>query len=284
MKKILILLLILFLVFSFYLYNKNMDSTKRLDKLDKSEASLSAWAVYWDSEQVPNEIQSIKSSVREILYFAAYFDKDNQLFIPNTITNLHSFLEGNLKDADILHYLSVVNDKIQKDGSSSLKDKKLLYNLLVDEGVREQHIDNLIRLCLENGYDGIEIDYEGLGYDEYLYPYFLEFCSSLWQSLNSYGLNLRIILEPSAPIEKYDLPKGPAYVMMCYNLHGPHNGPGPKANKEFLQGLTRKIQGSGAKVNYALATGGFDWDSEGSVISITEERAAELVEIYNTTR
>jgi len=278
MKKILILLFIIFLAFSFYLYN--VYNTKRLDK---REPPLSVWAVYWDVEQVPNEIQSIKSSIGEISYFAAYFNKDNQLFIPKNIINLHSFLKNTLKNTDILHYLSIVNDKMQEDGSFSLKDKKLLYNLLVQEKNRKQHIANLTKICLEYGYDGIEIDYEGLKDDEYLWPHFLELCNSLWQSLDSHGLNMRVILEPSASIEKYDLPKGPTYVIMCYNLHGIHSGSGPKANREFLQMLTQKMKETTANVNYALATGGFDWDSKGNIMSITEEKAAELVKTYNTT-
>lgn len=269
---ILIALLSLFFLESFF-RNKN--------DINGSKASqLSTWVVYWDEEDVSSEIDYIQLFIEEIISFAAYFDKNNEIFIPENMINLHLSLKSSLDDTSIVHYISVVNDKINKDGSSSLKDKELLYSLLVNEKEREEHIRNLVDLCLENGYDGLEIDYEGLKNDETLWPYFLEFCSSLYEALSFHDLKMRVVLEPSAPIEIYNFPQGPTYVMMCYNLYGIHSGPGPKADGAFLEKLSLKTQGLPGKTNFALATGGFNWDSDGGITAITEEEANDLMRKY----
>lgn len=281
MKKKLMILLILSLILTSCFPNKKNTSIIKEKNNVRNTLPTSVWAVYWDIEQAPTEIESMKDSIEEISYFAAYFNKDNELFIPENIAKLHLSLKDRIKDNNILHYLSIVNDKINEEGSSSLKDRDLLYDLLTKEENKEQHIDKILSLCLENGYDGIEIDYEGLKNDEILWLYFLEFCDSLWETLDSYGLNMRIILEPSTPIDEYDFPHGPTYVMMCYNLHGSHSGPGPKANREFLQKLSQKMKKITGNINFALATGGFDWDSQGKVISLTKEEAIKLIKIYD---
>lgn len=281
MKRGLIVLLILSLFSVSCSYNKkDIDIPQNQDNI-KEEPLLSLWTVYWDFEHASNEIEYIKPIVGEISYFAAYFNENSEVFIPENITKLQLSSKSKFKDTDILHYISIVNDRINKDGSTSLKDKELLYNLLTDEKNRKNHMDNLINICIENDYDGIEIDYEGLKDDELLWPYFLEFCNDLYQSLALKGLEMRIVLEPSAPIGDYDFPEGPDYVVMCYNLHGPNSKPGPKANREFLQHLSQKTKGLPGKINFALATGGFDWDSEGNITSITEEKGFKLMEEYN---
>ncbi len=258
-----------------------IDILKEEQALNK-EIDLTAWGVYWDSEGASSEMRYLKEQLDGISYFAAYFDQYNQLFIPENISELYKSSKEALGNAETLHYLSVVNDKINSDGSSSLKDTALLYSLLADEKLRKEHINNLAKLTLENGYDGLEIDYEGIKKDEALWGYFLEFVSDLYHEANLQGLKLRVVLEPSAPIDRYDFPEGPDYVIMCYNLYGSHSGPGPKADIKFLQELSDRMKLLPSEVNFALSTGGFDWDAKGNVRSLTEEGAVELMLLYES--
>lgn len=280
MKRNLTILLMILIGLTFlYLLRIVFYQQRKVDD-DLKDLSLSAWLVYWDKEDVSVEIDYMKESLEEICYFAAYFDENNQLFIPEYISNLHLSLKPSLADKDIIHYLSVVNDKINKEGTSSLKDQVLLYDLLANKEDRQSHIGHLVNLCLENGYDGLEIDYEGFKNDEILWGYFLEFNESLYEELSTHDLKMRVVLEPSAPVENYSFPKGPTYVIMCYNLYGTHSGPGPKADRAFLESLSSKMDVLPGEPNFALATGGFDWEGNGSVIAITEKRAKELMEMY----
>ena len=91
---------------------------------------------------------------------------------------------------------------------------------------------------------------------------------------------MRVLLEPNAPLDEIELPEGPEYVMMCYNLHGQGTRPGPKANRRFLESLVRKTRTLPGKVNFALATGGFDFDGNGTVKSITEKQVVELLALF----
>ncbi len=256
------------------------DTLKEQEVIDK-EINLTVWGVYWDVEAAANEIRYISEHIANISYFAAYFNPDNTVFIPEHISTLLSSSRNTLKNKAILHYLSVVNDKINSDGTSALKDKELLYQLLADKKSRVQHIDELIRLTQENRYDGIEIDYEGIKKDEDLWGFFLDFVSELYAKASDNRLKMRVILEPSAPVDKLDFPEGPEYVVMCYNLYGTHSGPGPKADIEFLKGLSERMRMLPGEVNFALATGGFEWDDKGNVRAVTEEKAVELMQLYD---
>jgi len=163
------------------------------------------------------------------------------------------------------------------NGKSSLKDQNLLEELLKNETTRNQHIDDIISLAKANGYEGLEIDYERIRKNYDLWALFIDFIIELNARCENEGLKLRIVLEPTTPFDKAEFPEGPEYVMMCYNLHGTHNDPGPKADFEFIENLIKDMKTIQGDKNFALATGGFDWSSDGKVRALTEEQAFSLL-------
>lgn len=241
-----------------------------------SNLSLSAWTVYWDTEKAEKEIAEAKN-IKEICYFAAYFNSENQLLLPKKLEELHKKTNLDATRADSLSYLTIVNDKVMADGKSSLKDKTILYEILSSDETRTAHIETIIELAKSNGYNGIEIDYERIRDDVELWKLFLEFASELNQRCEMEGLKLRIVLEPSTPINSLEFPAGPEYVMMCYNLYGSHSGPGPKADYQFIDELINKMASVPGNKNFALATGGYDWSSDGKVTALSESEAQELL-------
>jgi spore germination protein len=84
------------------------------------------------------------------------------------------------------------------------------------------------------------------------------------------------VLESRSPISKGDLPSGPEYVMMAYNLYGQGTDPGPKADNQFIRDLAAKMNSLKGDKCMAFATGGFDWDSNGTVQDLTESDAYDL--------
>jgi hypothetical protein len=84
---------------------------------------------------------------------------------------------------------------------------------------------------------------------------------------------LRFLLEPKEKYLKTSLPAGPQYVLMAYNLHGAHSGPGPKADHVFLRTLAEWCEHLPVKPGLALATGGFAW-RPGKVVGLTESKAS----------
>ncbi len=152
--------------------------------------------------------------------------------IPQDLSDKRNELKK--KKAKYETYLTIVNDKQNNDGSSTIKDIEVLRRLFSDDVSMEKHVDEIIALTLQGGYDGIEIDYEKIWKDESIGQSFLKFANKLYVKALDNDLKLRILLEPSTPFSSAQFFEGPEYVVMLYNLYGLHSDLGPKANKTFI--------------------------------------------------
>jgi uncharacterized protein YraI len=74
----------------------------------------------------------------------------------------------------------------------------LLANMLVDEGQRNAHVDNLVNLAVSNLYTGVTIDYRGL--DKNLRGEFNQFVKDLAEKLHAQGKTLAVRVEPASQI------------------------------------------------------------------------------------
>lgn len=261
---------------------KNTEGFKNNQNVNETgpdERNISAWIVYWDTD-ILNELSRMEKHIGTLCYFAAYFKEDNSLFIPKEVGDTYSKIEKVYGDKHFKSYLTFVNDIRMNDGSSKLKDTKLLYKLLKTKESRENHAENIVTMASQGGFNGIEIDYEAIRNDNTLWKYFSEFAGELYRRASQKGLPVRIVLESSVPAEKISFPRGPEYVMMCYNLYGYGTEPGPKADKAFLEEMTQKMK-TFTNVNFAIATGGFDFEEGGAAAQLTEEEAASRKEKYS---
>lgn len=238
--------------------------------------NLSAWVVYWDLNS-NSEIKTLGKKLKNISYFAANFNSNNELVMPEKLTNYYN----ETKSYDYNKYITIVNDKINNDGSSSLKDVNLLKELLSDSDSRSSHIKDIINLAVKYGFEGIEIDYEQIKNDIKLWDNYILFINELYQKAEKEGLRLRIVLEPNTPFNKLSFNEGPTYVMMCYNLHGAFSEPGEKANPKFIKGLIEKMDKVPGKKEFAIATGGFNWASNGKAASLSETEANRISKEYS---
>ena len=238
------------------------------------------WYPYWDNATADEELAAIGDHLGTICFFAAYFDKNSKMFIPDNITdkieqfNKSGYLKGKTT------FLTIVNDKLLEEGSS-LKDTELLYEILGSSDLAEKHADNVIKLTKKSGLGGVEIDYEAIKKDTELWGHFNEFIKVLSEKASKEGLLLRVVFEPSAPIDSYEWPEYPEYVMMCYNLKGYGTDPGPKADVAFIKDMYEKMTVLKGKINLAFATGGFDFAADGSVKQVNYRNAVTLCEEYN---
>lgn len=242
--------------------------------------TISVWPTYWDTDTVLDEVTAMQEEIDEICYFAAYFNEKQQLFIPDQSLKTKEEVERIFVDKQWTGYLTVVNDLLLKGGGSSLKDTTLLYQLFENPVNRAEHIQELVKLVKENGFDGLEIDYEAIKKDMQLWDYFIAFITELNQETKKCGIPLRVLLEPGAPIEQLEFPDGPEYVMMCYNLYGYGTEPGPKANREFIQKMAKKMEVLPGEKGMAFSVGGFDFAQNGSVAQLTEAQCIALLEKY----
>lgn len=285
-RNLLIILFSLLLVFSMIVgctsVDKEIVSNKKLDNnivFAEDASNLSAWAAYWNLD-VDDEIESLSTKLNSVSYFEAYFDKEQKLYIPDELVEYYN----NTKNKDYEKYITIVNDKEDNSGNINHKDSDILRNLLKDSESASNHINDIINLQKQYGFDGIEIDYENIKKDMQLWDNYISFIDQLYVRCKENNIKLRVVLEPGIPVENLNFKEGPIYVIMCYNLHGASTKPGEKANEDFVKRIINKMSVIPGEKEFALSTGGFDWCEDNKVSSVDEETAEELASKYNSTK
>ncbi len=260
--------------------DKNSSQTTR-SSIKEDGREFSVWIAYWDIKNFDQEISSIKDSIDNICYFAAYFNAEGKLFIPKEITDTYKLIKSKYGEKKYNSYLTFVNDLLKSDGTSSLKDTELLYTLFSSPEQIENHVNEIITMTINNGYNGIEIDYEGIKKDLKLWDLYIKFVNQLYKAASAKNIPVRIVLEPNVPEKELKFIEGPEYIMMCYNLYGAGTVPGPKANEKFLLQMAEKMKAFPGKINFALSSGGYDFAGDGTAKQVTEIEAVTLKKEYN---
>ena len=235
----------------------------------KMKPSQAAWSVYWDWANGIDEAQDDK--YQDVIVFAADFDSKSNIVLPKKF-NLDDFKD--LSNRKL--FISFVND-IQTQSSGTIqKDIVFLNKLLETPESRRQHISDVIKICRDNGFDGIEIDYENIWKEKALVENFVSFVKELHKETQMNLLDLRVVLDVRALKYAKIFPDDVEYVVMFYNLYGLHSGPGPKADKEFILSTLEKMQNLKGTPNIAFANGGFDWCEGSKTRSLTSKQARLL--------
>ncbi|MGZ7443442.1 glycosyl hydrolase [Paenibacillus sp. TH7-28] len=234
---------------------------------------LSAWIVDWQQESGEGDYGALGSRLSELQMFAAYFDAAGHLYFKDSFRESLAS-DASLRQADGGTFITIVNDRVNGDGSVVPKDPELVRHLTRNKAVRQEHIREIANAADQLDLDGVEMDYEKIKDGDW--NGVVTFYNELYQELRRDGRKLRIVLEPSAPLKKLKLPEGPEYVVMAYNLYGSHSGPGPKADKKFINELVGKMKSIPGNKRLAIAAGGFAWNENGKVAALTEKEADGL--------
>lgn len=185
--------------------------------------------VSWDKGKGWEAYDKTKERWGSVSYFAVTFDEKGALKVPVDLP----------KTKGAPFYLTFVNDVTKSNGYSTGKDTDILRHVLRDEHARRVHAKEILAIADTCGADGIDIDYERIGKDPKLVEAFAHFTQLLYLESIPAHKKIRIILEPSMPMDApYSV--GPEYVVMLYNLYGLHSGPGPKADGPFIEKTIRK--------------------------------------------
>ncbi len=253
--------------------------------------SISTWLVDWQWQSGLHDYVEVAERLTSLHVFALYYDdRDAPYFtseleaaLPDLFDDRQAVPVDSMESAKGAEgetvpdmYLTVVNDIWQQDGTVIHKDTGLVSRLIASAGSREKHVQELVDIVLRYDFDGLELDYERIGDEDW--ERLKVFISALHDELTASGKSLRVLLEPRMPIEQLSLPAGPDYVMMAYNLYGTHSGPGPKADQAFLRELAARMDHVPGESVIALASGGFDWTTDGHVTAVTEEDARQLAD------
>lgn len=240
------------------------------------ENGYATWVAYWDFDRALEEIDVCGDELTEITAFEAlYTGEKDEIWLPDEMSKLISLLKDKYQGKKRI-YLSFVNDFRIESDMYLQKDVALLERLISTEENRKRHVKEIIDTVKKYGLDGIELDYENIKRAEYLGNAYGAFIQLLYDECQKEGLHVKVDVEYQTA-KKTDLPYGPEYVVMCYNLCGEGTGPGPKANKEFLIACCQNYV-TQKNVRMAFSTGGFDWEDEKNVTALTEKEAVELFE------
>ena len=239
--------------------------------------SESAWVVYWDKKEGMANYQKSKKKWDSLSYFALRMDEKG---------HFKKLVDIPVKDAGKPFYLTFVNDVVKSSGQEESKDINVLKSLLKDEYSRRMHAREILNMASAYGANGIDIDYEKIKNDPEVLKNFAAFTKTLYTESLEYQMPIRIILEPSVPM---DMPyaEGPEYIVMLYNLYGTHGGPGPKANRSFIEKTIQKMEALPGKKGVAFSNGGCLWKDagllglkKGTARFITEADAVKLARTY----
>ncbi|MFZ7103441.1 MAG: hypothetical protein ACOWWO_12410 [Peptococcaceae bacterium] len=247
-------------------------------ELTGSGVTWAGWIPYWDAQDGLTELYSYDVMPSDVVAFAALFSlPHDDILILEPVGEILGHLAGIQRETRDV-FLSYTNDVQKTDGTFIQKDREILWRLLGTDSATDVHIEKLIEVALSYGVDGIEIDYESIKDDTELWQRYCLFLDKLYHAASEKGLRLRAVLAWNS-VDFVNFPPGPEYVVMCYNLYGTHSGPGPKADKDFLEKTFAKNSRLPGEVSMALANGGFDW-SGGTCRAVTEKQAAELAALY----
>ncbi|MBR5110485.1 MAG: hypothetical protein IK099_09835 [Clostridia bacterium] len=244
---------------------------------ENGTVSCGAWIVYWNQNDGMEEALGLDPLPDRLIAFEALFGADKSVILEHESQELLRRMQSKFPAEKI--YLSVVNDLVLSKGGYSNKDTQLLRDLLLTEEAREAHIRELTYLVDRWHLKGLEIDYENIHGDRAIWKGFTVFLKDLYAEMQKRGVTLRVALEWDS-ILYTNLPEGPEYSIMCYNLFGFHSGPGPKADKSFL----RKIAGMYSGRNdccMALAAGGIDWIGNSADTEVTARQAEYIFRSKN---
>jgi spore germination protein len=150
---------------------------------------------------------------------------------------------------------------------------------LVDSGVRRKAVDNIYRLLVDNDYDGVNIDFEGM--EPYTRAGVTAFMEELWAKLKPAGLlvTMAVPAKWSADDSTNDFAACFDYaalgrvvdylVIMTYDQHAGWSGPGPVADINWVRDTVEYTLTvvPPAKVLLGLGGYGYDW-SDGRCLEV----------------
>ena len=218
--------------------------------------SLTVWQTYWDMESGAEDYAALHKKVDAVVYFAVSYDENAVPYVPEEVRAMAAVQRGKRTE----NYLSFTNDIVGMHRVE--KDRALLWRLLGDDASVERTVEGIVVLAAEFDVHGVELDYENFAKDEKLLRRYLVFIERLYAACTQNHLELRIVLEPSVPFDA-GFVKGPAYVVMLYNLYGKHSGPGAKADGAFIDKTIAKMEALPEPHAVAFATGGCLWQDYG---------------------
>lgn len=236
------------------------------------------WA-RWGDDPAPKV--SLAANISRIDFFSPYW------------YTLHS--NGSLGSRESDH--AGLTDMVHASGNMVLPliNKTSDNSPLWDPGTRAAAVENIYRLLIDHGYDGVNIDFEGM--PPSTRDGLTAFMTELAAKLRPAGL-LTTIAVPAKwsndestndfaiPYDYAALGRVVDYlVIMTYDQHAEWSGPGPIAGADWVENVLRYATSvvPAQKILLGLAGYGYDWGDNGSTSGVSAVEAAAKAARYGAT-
>lgn len=238
---------------------------------------LGYWALWGDD---PKPRSSLESNLDRI-----------DLFSPYWYTLLG---DGTLRSRETGH--AALTQLVHSRGGRviPLINKTSDHTPLLDPTVRRRAVDNIVRMLVSGGYDGVNIDFEGMP------PYTRAGLTAFMQELSTKMREAGLLVTMAVPakwssddsvnsfaacFDYTALGKLVDYlVIMTYDQHGGWSGPGPVAAYDWTESVVRYAVSvvDPTKILLGLAGYGYDWSWNGCT-AVEAVKAPSLAARYGAT-
>lgn len=200
-----------------------------------------AWIPYWDQQRASASFMANADMFSHVSLFWYYLDEEGEI---------RKYRRAR-EDQALLRFARTSGVKtlalIANDGDSTTEnwDRHRVARVIRDPERRQAHIEDLVELANELGFDGINIDYEAL--DRQDRDDFTRFINELAQALHVRGKILAVAIHPKTALadpkedngsHAQDLPAlaqaADQMHFMTYGQHGAGTGPGPIATTRWV--------------------------------------------------
>ena len=229
----------------------HMDHHRYKNRDHNSPCSVLAWIPYWDQNRGFNSYLENKEKINYIAFFWYTLDKNGdfkQYTLAKTDRKLIRKAQEN--GTKVLAIVTNLPDDKAEGEDVDDWDYKRLEPILFSEEKRKSHINTLVSLAKDVGFDGINIDYEALpeGYREG----FTLFIKELAEALHKENKILAVAIHPKTsehnPMENngswgQDWKALAKYAdqlhFMTYGEHYPDSPPGPIASPKWVNAVLK---------------------------------------------
>ncbi|MDO8510010.1 MAG: glycosyl hydrolase family 18 protein [bacterium] len=258
-----------------------------------SHLSVFASIPYWDQDRAFESLRRNSRSIDFVSVFWYHLDPEG---------NIATYADAK-EDSTILNFAKANGQKVlalvanlpDKQGESW--DSDIVAQVIEGEEARSDHIDALVALADEKGFDGINIDYEFL--EPELRGDFSLFIRDLGEALHSRGKLLGVAIHPKTGENNSTENNGSwaqdwvaihPYVdhlyFMTYGENSLEDGPGPVATGQWIREVVAYAQEVGVpneKIFAGLGLYGQEWHEKGDAYEgvNADWTYADIVKIVN---
>lgn len=258
--------------------------------LSAADRQILAWVPYWDQEAALNSVTAHSNAFDYVGLFWFALNKNGQIEV-YPYAKADSKIVSDLQQRGIKVLMVIANLPTENEGGDW--DHERVRLVLGSRDARKSHINDILRVVNQYGFDGVNIDYEALKADQK--QDFTLFIRDLARQLHRQDKLLGVSLHPKPRENDPQFSNGSQaqdwrllgryadqLYLMNYEQHWASSPPGPAASLPWVRSITayaaRKIPRN--KLYAGIPLYGYDWPQGESAKGLTYTDVQQLQATY----